>query len=411
MPDGAARGDLLLAPVFEHSLFQDVPQQRVATILAQCEVRELGRGDTILTPGEPNEYLYLLLDGELRVHLDAAGSATSFGVAPGECVGDLSLIDGAPASAFVLAAERSHVLAIHGDVFWSEFTAVPALARNLLRMVVRRLRDRAETILHSQRQQLRFEALQKELDAARDIQASMLPGVSPLCAAHPTLDLHALMDPARDVGGDFYDALALDGRRVLLAVGDVSGKGMPAALFMVRTLTVLRMAALRGGADDGLLARVNALLCANNPNAMFTTAFAAVLDAESGVLTYFNGGHPPPLLSRAGGAFEFVPVPRGLVVGVMEGVPYEATTLQLQPGDRLVAYSDGVTEAESAGGEMFGDDRLRAVLDQCGRDDAAGLVEAGREAVRRFAVDAPQSDDITLLALVFRSPQNDAGKI
>jgi sigma-B regulation protein RsbU (phosphoserine phosphatase) len=112
-----------------------------------------------------------------------------------------------------------------------------------------------------------------------------------------------------------------------------------------------------------------------------------------------------------GGAFEFVPVPRGLVVGVMEGVPYEATTLQLQPGDRLVAYSDGVTEAESAGGEMFGDDRLRAVLDQCGRDDAAGLVEAGREAVRRFAVDAPQSDDITLLALVFRSPQNDAGKI
>ncbi len=141
------------------------------------------------------------------------------------------------------------MLCVPGEVFWSDLIAVPGIARNLMRMVVRRLRDRAEMILRAQRQQLQYEALKKELDAARTIQKSMLTAVSAALPAFPALDLHALMDPAKDVGGDFYDALALDDRSVLLAVGDVAGKGMPAALFMVRAMTVLRMAALRGDPD------------------------------------------------------------------------------------------------------------------------------------------------------------------
>jgi sigma-B regulation protein RsbU (phosphoserine phosphatase) len=226
--------------------------------------------------------------------------------------------------------------------------------------------------------------------------------VSPLCQAFPALDLHALMDPAKDVGGDFYDALALDDRSVLLTVGDVAGKGMPAALFMVRAMTVLRMAALRGDPTDDLLGRVNALLCENNPSATFTTVFAAVLDARTGGMTYFNGGHPAPLLSRAGGPFEPLPVPRGPVVGAIEGIRYQAATVRLVPGDRLVAYTDGVTEAEDAQGGMFGEDRIREALDACDGRDAAGLAQAVREAVARFSADVPQSDDITLLALTYR---------
>jgi sigma-B regulation protein RsbU (phosphoserine phosphatase) len=119
-------------------------------------------------------------------------------------------------------------------------------------------------------------------------------------------------------------------------------------------------------------------------------------------MTYFNGGHPAPMLSRAGGAFEPLSVPRGLVVGAIEGIRYEAATLRLAPGDRLVAFTDGVTEAEDAQGGMFGEDRIRATLDACDRKDAAGIAQAVREAVGRFSEDVPQSDDITLLALTYR---------
>ena len=401
-PDGGIAPDTADLLRTHQPLFEGAAWEQLAGILGRCEIRSLRPGDTILTPGEPNETLYLLLDGQLRVHLDAAGSPTSFPVDPGQCVGEVSLIDGGPASAYVVAATPSRLLCVPGDVFWSDLIAVPEIARNLTRMVVRRLRDRAETILRAQRQQLQYEALKKELDAARTIQKSMLTAVSPICQAFPALDLHALMDPAKDVGGDFYDALALDDRSVLLAVGDVAGKGMPAALFMVRAMTVLRMAALRGDPTDDLLGRVNALLCENNPSATFTTAFAAVLDGRTGAMTYFNGGHPAPLLSRAGGPFKPLPVPRGLVVGAIDGIRYEAATLQLEPGDRLLAYTDGVTEAEDTQGAMFGDDRLREVLDRCGRHDAVGVAEAVREAVSQFSAGVPQSDDITLLALTYR---------
>ncbi|MCU0855734.1 MAG: SpoIIE family protein phosphatase, partial [Rhodobacteraceae bacterium] len=359
MPDGGIAPDTADLLRTRQPLFEGATRDQIVGILGRCEVRSLDPGDTILSPGEPNENLYLLLDGQLRVHLDAAGSSTSFSVDPGQCVGEVSLIDGGPASAYVVAARPSRLLCVPGDVFWDDLIAVPEIARNLTRMVVRRLRDRAETILRAQRQQLRYEALKKELDAARTIQMSMLTAVSPLCQTFPALDLHALMDPAKDVGGDFYDALALDDRSVLLTVGDVAGKGMPAALFMVRAMTVLRMAALRGDPTDDLLGRVNALLCENNPSATFTTVFAAVLDARTGGMTYFNGGHPAPLLSRAGGPFEPLPVPRGPIVGAIEGIRYQAATVRLVPGDRLVAYTDGVTEAEDAQGGMFGEDRIR----------------------------------------------------
>ena len=394
-------GDAFDAALADQPLFLGVPPDQLAAILSRCHVRVLGVGETLLSPGQPNQDLYLLLDGQLRVHLDAAGSPTSFAIDSGQCVGELSLVDGEPVSAYVVSATSSRVLVVPGDVFWSDLMAIPDVARNLMRMVVGRLRDRAEMIVRSQRQQLRFEALQKELDAAQAIQLSMLPSVPVVCRGYPGLDLHALMDPAREVGGDFYDAVAVDGQRVLIAVGDVSGKGMPAALFMVRSITVLRMAALRADPADDLLARVNALLCDNNPSELFSSAFAAVVDASNGTMICYNGGHPPPLLSRDGGPFEPLSLPHSLVVGIVDGVPYPAVTVQLERGDRLVAFSDGVTEAEDLAGRMFGDDRLRETLDACGRRDAAGMVEAIRAAIRDFVGDAPQSDDITLLALSY----------
>ena len=396
MSAGASAAALAAQP-----LFLGVPPDQLAAILSRCHVRALGVGDTLLAPGQPNRDLYLLLDGQLRVHLDAAGSPTSFAIDGGQCVGELSLVDGEPVSAYVVSATASRVLVVPGEVFWSDLMAIPDVARNLMRMVVGRLRDRAEMIVHSQRQQLRFEALQKELDAAQAIQLSMLPALPAISLGYPALEVHALMDPAREVGGDFYDVVAIDPQRALIAVGDVSGKGMPAALFMVRSMTVLRMAALRADPADGLLGRVNALLCDNNPSELFTTVFVGIVDTSTGRMTCYNGGHPPPLLSRAGGPFEPLSLPRSLVIGIVDGVPYPAVTVQLERGDRLVAFSDGVTEAEDPAGRLFGDDRLRASLDACGRHDAAGMVDAVRAAIEDFVGGAPQSDDITLLALSY----------
>jgi sigma-B regulation protein RsbU (phosphoserine phosphatase) len=392
------------AALADQPLFLGVPPDRLAAILGRCHERVLAAGDTLLRPGEPNHDLFLLIEGQLRAHLDAAGTPASLAIPTGQCVGELSLVDGEPVSAQVVAATTSRVLVIPGEVFWSELVPVPGVARNLMRMVVGRLRARAEMIVRSQRQQLRLEALQKELDAAQAIQLSMLPQVPAACRAYPALDAQALMEPAREVGGDFYDVVALDAQRVLLAVGDVSGKGMPAALFMVRSITLLRTAALRDDPADGLLGRLNTLLCDNNPSELFTTAFLAVVDAATGTLTCYNGGHPLPLLSRAGGPFAPVVLPRGLVVGIVDGVPFPAAAVQLAPGDRLVVYTDGVTEAEDPDGRLFGEERLRATLDACPRRDAAGLVDAVRAAVRDFAGTASQSDDITLLALGYHPP-------
>jgi sigma-B regulation protein RsbU (phosphoserine phosphatase) len=391
--------DASAAALADQPLFLGVPPDRLAAILSRCQVRALAAGDTLLRSGEPNHDLFLLLDGELRAHLDAAGSANSLAIPAGQCVGELSLVDGEPVSAHVVATATSRVLVVPGEVFWSQLVAMPGVARNLMRMITGRLRDRAEMIVRSQRQQVRLEALQKELDAAQAIQVSMLPRVPPACDPYPELDVRALMEPAREVGGDFYDVVPLDARRVLLAVGDVSGKGLPAALFMVRSITLLRTAALRDDAADDLLGRLNNLLCDSNPSELFTTAFLAVVDAATGTLTCYNGGHPLPLLSRAGGPFEPLSLPRCLVVGIVDGLPFPCTRVPLEPGDRLVVYTDGVTEAEDPTGRLFGEERLRATLDACGRRDAAGLVEAVRAAVRDFAGSAPQSDDLTLLAL------------
>jgi sigma-B regulation protein RsbU (phosphoserine phosphatase) len=281
---------------------------------------------------------------------------------------------------------------------------VPDFARNVMRMLSARMRASNDLMVERLRERLQLEHLQKELRIARSIQASMLPARGALDAGHPAVELHGLMDPAEDIGGDLYDAFMPDSSRLVLALGDVSGKGIPAALFMARVIAALRAEAMRLRRPDALVARMNALLCQHNEAGMFVSLLMAVLEVDTGVLTYANAGHLPLAAAKAGGRFGWLPLPKGMVAGMVEGMRYTQERVQLEPGQRVLLYSDGVTEAADPQGDLYGDDRLLAALDASGAS-AAEAVTALRADVDAFARGARQSDDVTLLALLWRGPQ------
>jgi serine phosphatase RsbU (regulator of sigma subunit)/CHASE2 domain-containing sensor protein len=246
----------------------------------------------------------------------------------------------------------------------------------------------------------RRRAREAELASAAAIQRAMLPDMQPDDVINSKLDIFARMIPALEVGGDLYDIVKLDENRVIITIGDVCGKGVPAALFMAITQTIMRLV-VRSSQDLGTeVASANNLLTANNRETMFTTLCCGVFDMSAGTLTYCNCGHNPPLLLRRG-ASAFEPLrPGGPALGIMDDISYKAPSIMLAPGDTLFFYTDGVSEAENARFDQFGEKRLeQAILDV--RDQPARrIVEHVVERVNNFADGAPQSDDITCIAVV-----------
>ena len=380
-------------------LFSGIPYGLVERTLVECPMFELGDRQVLLSPGEHNDAIYVLLDGELRIHLDERDSDDYIAVEPGGCVGELSIIDGKPVSAFVVSAGRSRVLVIQDSTFWESLTPVPGVARNLLASLSERMRENNHLILQRMQDRLALEQLQKDMQVASRIQASMLPSRFPLFPDRHEFDLFAFMDPAREVGGDFYDAFLITPGRLFVAIGDVSGKGVGAALFMARSMTQLRMEAMRGALPGKVLSRVNEALCEGNDAGMFVTLFCGVLDLTTGELVYSNGGHNPPLAGGGNSDFAFLPVPRGMVVGMIEGSPYTDARIRLQPGQTLFVYTDGVTEALDPQAREFSDERLVNILSANRGLDPKPMSDLLRSSIAEFAQGAQQSDDITVLAL------------
>jgi sigma-B regulation protein RsbU (phosphoserine phosphatase) len=376
----------------------------VLAALPTASMMRLADGEMLLEANADNHHLYILLSGSLEVRLKRDALACAF-VKPGESVGEMSLIDGNLTSAFVLSVGESEVLALHESDFWGSFSTHPTVMRNITRQMIRRLRLASEQMVRNLEQALRVEHLEKELATARDIQMGALSHQIPLLPHHPQVDVFAYLAPASEVGGDLYEALPLDDGHILLAVGDVAGKGMPAALFMMRTLTLLRAHGHSQKRIEKLMTTLNQSLCENNESSMFVTLSLAIVSVNDGRLTLFNGGHPPPLLSRQGGPFELVGGTKGALLGVAPHVRYQSVDLVLAPGDRIVFYSDGVTEAENPELTMFSTERARTALDCCPSDgDMQELVSALTRAVADFSAGARQSDDITLLALRYMGP-------
>jgi sigma-B regulation protein RsbU (phosphoserine phosphatase) len=243
--------------------------------------------------------------------------------------------------------------------------------------------------------------LNAELEVARALQVAILPSSFP---EKPGCDGAARMIAATTMGGDFYDFIELPDGRIGLVMADVSGKGVPAAFFMAVARTNLHELALHHADPGACLAETNNVLCAQNPMELFVTVFYCVLDPTTGVLKYANGGHNPPYVRRADGSVETLGGAGGLVLGAMLNMVYPEHSVQLLAGDRLVLYTDGITEAFNPANEAYGEKRLIAEIRGHGDDAAAALVERICHSVTLFAGAAPQSDDITLTVLTWGGP-------
>ena len=239
-------------------------------------------------------------------------------------------------------------------------------------------------------------ALQNELAVASGIQQSILPTVFP---SRDDYQIYASMEPARNVGGDFFDVVRLEDDRVGLAIADVSDKGVPAALFMMSSRTWMKGAAISSPEPGTVLGEVNALLHEDNDTQMFVTVLYAVYVPETGEFTYASGGHDAPLLVHSDGSSELLPLTGGIALGIVPDLAYGQNSVVLDHGETLVLYTDGVTEAMNGEGEQFGIERLRKVFSGRAPKDANEAAHKVFEAVNTFADGAAQSDDITCLTL------------
>ena len=247
-----------------------------------------------------------------------------------------------------------------------------------------------------------------ELALATRIQADMLPNIYPAFPERREFDIFASMDPAKEVGGDFYDFFLVDDDHLAIVMADVSGKGVPAALFMMMTKIMLQNQAMTGKSPKDVLTAVNDQICRNNREEMFVTVWLGILELSTGKLSAANAGHEKPVLKTPDGAFGLVNDKHGFVIGGMEGVRYKEYELQLSPGSALFLYTDGVPEATRADNELFGTERMLSALNE--NKDAAPqqILEAMTKSVQAFVGDAPQFDDLTMLCLQFYGSGSDA---
>ena len=250
------------------------------------------------------------------------------------------------------------------------------------------------------------ERIESELRVATEIQTSMLPRTFPPFPDRKEFDIFATMTPAREVGGDFYDFFFTEENKLCFLIGDVCGKGIPAALFMAISKTLLKTEALRGLSPEQILTRVNDILYPDNDLSMFFTGFCVILNAENGEMLFANGGHNPPLICTADGGFQFIPMPKSLVVGVMPDVKFESQKLILKPNDVIFMYTDGVTEAVNPEEQLFSSDRLKHCLSNLKGRDPTYIINAVRAEIETFTRGMPQYDDITMLALRFDGKGN-----
>ncbi|MFH0754014.1 MAG: SpoIIE family protein phosphatase [Candidatus Omnitrophota bacterium] len=361
------------------------------------------KGDTLFKAGDPADRMFYIAKG--AINLVEIKKVVTQGAVIGE-MGIFSPFKERTASA--VCEEDLEVFTMGKDEVIKFFGQDPTLAIELIQTSIKRFIEnlKAETAAR--------ERIESELRVAQEIQSSMLPVVFP---ERKEFELFALMDPAKEVGGDFYDFFFVDEKRICFVIGDVSGKGVPAALFMAISKTLIKNEAMRGLSTDEILTRVNNIMYPDNATCQFVTVFCAILNVETGEVQYCNAGNNPPLVcdkSRCGccddpiencqraGCYNYLKVPGGFVMGVMRNTLSQNNSITLLPGETIFLYTDGVTEAMNPAQEQFTEPRLKKILRDTQQKPVTEIIHHLREEVRAFADGAPQSDDITMLAVRYK---------
>ncbi len=278
-----------------------------------------------------------------------------------------------------------------------DFTTKPIDMDDLSRTILKAI-GHIDYVIEREQEHQQLKSLQGDLKVASKIQNSILPRVFPPFPEHSDkVEIAASMDAAKNIGGDFYDFFRLDEERIGFTIADVCGKGIPAALFMAVSRTMLHSVGLKSQSPSECINAVNKMLAADPVDCMFVTVFYGIYNVNTGLVSICNAGHNLPYVLRANGEVEELPLVKNLVVGVFENVVYKEQTLQLEHGDTLFMYTDGVTEAKDSHRKDFGKNRLEAVLSGHPERSCSQTIEAMKAGVAEYVADTPQSDDITML--------------
>lgn len=398
-------------------LFASLPADEVAHVAGAMETGSYDAGEILCTEGDTGDRFYLIVEGQIDV-VKALGTPDERVVAvrgAGDYVGEISLIlmDG-KRTASVRARTALRTL----EMTHAEFDALlhrrPQMAYQMARVLGEHLNEAHATTLNDMREKnrelssayeslqaaqtqiIQKEKLEHELHMARGVQTGLLPQRVPAIAGW---QFAARWHPAREVSGDFYDFITLNDGSLCMAVADVSDKGMPAALFMSLSRSILRACVTTAATLAAAVQRANLLLHADSADYMFVTLFVCALDPLTGAMMYVNAGHNPPLLFCSTDAQWRELKSSGMALGVFEAAPFKLHTTQLDTGDALVIYTDGVTDAQNIAGEMFGRERLMAVLRNAQGEDAAGIANALEHALEDFIAGGDPFDDMTYVVV------------
>ncbi len=399
-------------------LFQNLPQSELKRLATRMRHVELPTNTILFQQGQPGDRFYIVLEGQLEI-FQAIGTEDERILAvrgPGEFIGELSLLNpdglrtasvrstGRPAKLWEMTREefdrlirRQPSLAYHiAQVLSARMTASQALAIADLEEKNRQLTLAYEELKTAQAQIIEKEKLEHELELAREIQMSILPRRLPPLAGY---DFGALMVPARAVGGDLYDFIPLSANRLAIVVGDVTGKGVPAAISMAQIHALLHSQADAASASGEILQRVNRHLRSMGNSSLFATVLYGVLDSESGEFAYARAGHEPPLLVLAEGKVCPLAWGPGQPLGVLGNPIVDQAIITIPAKSTLLLYSDGIIDARNPEGELFGYERLEERLAHLARLPAQQLCDQLWQTLVAYQGDCPQYDDVTLVAV------------
>lgn len=381
------------------SLFKNTDEQAITDCLEHSDVLSLPAGTPLLQPGQANSFVYLLLSGRLVAHLDSSlNPDTAILIEPGECIGELSAIDDNPVSALVLAVTDVRILELTPATFWDKLMPLPGVAKNMLIALTERMRRTNQTALQAQRKQLALQYLQQELNVAKRLQADMLPLRKPLFPERLDIEVAGMMEPATEIGGDLFDVFFVDDHLLFIGIGDVSGHGIPAALFMARTIGLIHIAAMVTTQPHHLLERINNQLCEGNDANMFVTLFCGFLDLKTGRLTYSNAGHCPPL-HVTDEQRRHLPIPKGTAAGIIPGIFYSTNEIILNEDETLLCYTDGVSEAQDQHEKEYSAERLLNLVNAYNKHPLEELLQVVCKNVSDYTQKKELADDCTMLAI------------